>query len=119
MRETLKEISNASITNQSKQMPTIVKKVNRPWQIKREAFGGRKNPNKAFYQSPAWRALRAKFIAANPLCVECRKKGIITPAQVADHIIPINMGGPALSESNLQALCHKCHNAKSAKDKEK
>lgn len=98
-------------------MPTIRKSTDRPWQTKKVAFGGRKNPNKEFYQSPAWRALRAKFIAANPLCVECRKKGIITPAQVADHIVPINMGGAALSEDNLQALCHKCHNRKSAKDK--
>ena len=98
-------------------MPTIKKTVQRPWQKNKEPFAGRKNPNKKFYQSSAWRSLRAKFIAAHPLCAECQKKGVVTPARVVDHILPINMGGAALSEDNLQALCDRCHNAKSARDK--
>lgn len=98
-------------------MPTIKKTVRRPWQKVKEPFGGRRHPNRKFYESSAWRALRAKFIAANPLCVECKKRGVITPAQVVDHIVPINLGGAPLSEENLQPLCHKCHNAKSATDK--
>lgn len=98
-------------------MPTIKKSVRRPWQQVKEPFGGRKNPNRKFYESSAWRKLRAKFIAANPLCAECLKRGVVTPARVVDHILPINMGGAALSEDNLQALCDRCHNIKSARDK--
>ena len=98
-------------------MPTIKKSVKRPWQAVKEPFSGRSNPNRKFYESSTWRALRAKFIEANPLCVECKKKGIITPAKVVDHIVPINMGGAPLSEDNLQPLCATCHNAKSARDK--
>lgn len=98
-------------------MPTIKKTVKRPWQSRKEPFGGRKNPNRKFYQSSAWRELRAKFIQANPLCAECKKRGIITEARVVDHIVPINMGGAALSEDNLQSLCDRCHNIKSANDK--
>ena len=113
MRGIWKEIWNVNTTK----MPTIKKTVRRPWQKVKEPFGGRRHPNRKFYESSAWRALRAKFIAANPLCVECKKRGVITPAQVVDHIVPINLGGAPLSEENLQPLCHKCHNAKSATDK--
>lgn len=99
-------------------MPTIIKRVRRPWERERKPFEGKRAvDNTKFYQSPAWRALRAKVLNDYPLCAECEKRGLVVEAKVVDHIIPIVKGGAALDESNLQPLCHRCHNKKSAKDK--
>lgn len=99
-------------------MPTIQKRIRRPWERERKPFEGKRAvDNTKFYQSTAWRRLRAKVLQEQPLCVECQKRGVISEAKVVDHIIPIVKGGAALDESNLQPLCHRCHNKKSAKDK--
>lgn len=62
-----------------------------------------------------WRKIRAVFLKANPLCVECFSKGFITPANVVDHIKP-HKGNKNLfwDESNYQALCKPCHDRKTA-----
>ena len=70
-----------------------------------------------FYNSTMWRKVRSSFIADNPLCVQCQKKGIIKPAKVVDHIIRIKDGGANLDKRNLQSLCARCHNSKSAKER--
>ena len=67
----------------------------------------------SFYNSNAWRKLRARFLIEHPFCVECRKQGKLTKATVVDHIIPIRKGGPTLDEDNLQPLCSSCHSVKS------
>lgn len=71
----------------------------------------------AFYHTTAWRKLRKWFIQQHPFCVECKRKGRTTPAQVVDHITPISQGGAKLDQDNLQPMCHRCHNAKSAREK--
>ena len=98
-------------------MPTIKKRTHRPWQPKREAFGGYRHHNTEFYQSAPWRRLRAVKLEQNPMCEECARTGRYTPAQMGDHIVPINKGGGALDLDNLQSLCNACHARKSAKDK--
>ena len=35
------------------------------------------------------------------------------PCLEMDHIIPISMGGPICDTSNIQLLCHNCHQKKS------
>jgi 5-methylcytosine-specific restriction enzyme A len=55
-----------------------------------------------------WRKLRKAFLQANPWCVRCG-----APATDVDHIIPRSAGGTD-DWSNLQALCHACHSAKTA-----
>lgn len=64
-----------------------------------------------------WRKLRGSFIAQNPLCAECQRMGKIKPATDVDHIIP-HRGDEKLfyDWANLQALCHKCHSRKTAKE---
>lgn len=64
-----------------------------------------------------WRRARKRFLAANPLCVECKKEGRLTPATVVDHIIP-HKGDMKLfwDERNWQALCKRCHDRKTAKE---
>lgn len=98
-------------------MPIFPKSVRRPWQPERKPQQGRRQANTVFYQSAAWRRLRAVKIEQQPLCEECLRNGVMTPAQVVDHIVPINKGGSELDLCNLQSLCHACHNRKSAKDK--
>lgn len=70
-----------------------------------------------FYNTPDWRRFRKVFIATHPLCVSCEAKGIVRPSSVADHITPINQGGERFDPNNIQALCAKCHNTKSARDR--
>jgi 5-methylcytosine-specific restriction protein A len=85
----------------------------------RPAFEGQGNASELadFYNSAAWRKLSLSFRIDNPLCIECAKKGIVSASQVADHIVPIKQGGDRYDRGNLQALCHSCHNRKSAKEK--
>lgn len=52
-----------------------------------------------------------------PMCEECERRGRLTPAQMVDHIVPINKGGAPLDMENLQSLCNACHARKSAQDK--
>ena len=60
-----------------------------------------------------WRKARKLFLERNPLCVECRKEGRLTPATVVDHIIP-HRGDRKLfwDESNWQPLCKEHHDRK-------
>ena len=52
------------------------------------------------------------------LCVQCRSNDIIKIGDVVDHIIPIRMDwSKRLEPTNLQTLCHACHN-KTEKKKE-
>ena len=98
-------------------MPTIKKRTKRPWIPEKKSHEGYRHHNTKFYQSTAWRKLRAEKLRQNPICEQCIRIGLIIPAQVVDHIVPINKGGAALDIDNLQSLCHPCHNRKSAMDK--
>jgi 5-methylcytosine-specific restriction enzyme A len=62
-----------------------------------------------------WRIASKTYLANNPLCVECLKKQRLVAATVVDHIVP-HKGNPALfwNRDNLQALCKRCHNRKTA-----
>lgn len=60
-----------------------------------------------------WQKLRAQVLAQEPLCRDCHKRQIITPATDVDHI----SGDPSdNSMDNLQPLCHSCHSIKTARD---
>jgi 5-methylcytosine-specific restriction enzyme A len=75
-----------------------------------------------FYNSAVWRNCRNAYFAAHPVCVMCHRAG-----QVVDHIRPVNpvdaydtqggAFGEPLHYTNLQTLCHKCHNSKSGRSK--
>lgn len=73
----------------------------------------------SFYRTTRWKKLRAWFKQHNPICVECVKEGRVKEMDVVDHIIPIKQGGAEYELSNLQALCHSCHNSKTAKENRK
>ncbi|GAB3324267.1 hypothetical protein GCM10027299_21370 [Larkinella ripae] len=99
--------------------------VKRPWiqskpRVKQE---GRKAESQAVYKPNRWKETSAQHRRANPYCVECLKEKKFTDcspgtnAGVTDHIVPIAKGGDQWDPANFQTLCHRHHNAKSARDK--
>lgn len=61
--------------------------------------------------------LRRRLLSANPLCVMCQAKGIVTIATQLDHIKAIVNGGDARpDDEGYQGLCDACHTAKSRAD---
>jgi 5-methylcytosine-specific restriction protein A len=56
----------------------------------------------------AWRRLRARFLAAHPLC---SAPGCTARATEVDHKLPRTQGGTD-DERNLQGLCHHHHSQK-------
>lgn len=69
-----------------------------------------------FYQSAAWRAVRAAFLRAHPLCRLCEARGALVAATVVDHVTPLKDGGARFDWGNLDALCVSHHNAKTARE---
>ena len=63
-----------------------------------------------------WRKYRDLYLLDNPLCVDCKRQGRLTPATVVDHITP-HKGDAELfwDSANHQALCKLCHDRKTAK----
>lgn len=66
--------------------------------------------------SPRWRALRARKLAAQPLCEECLKRGLYRQAEEVHHLRPILSGHSqadrerlAFSPDNLESVCRECH----------
>lgn len=70
------------------------------------------------YNTDRWRELRADQLLREPFCRECAKAGRRTYATVADHIVP-HRGDTRLFHdlANLQSLCERCHNRKTAKER--
>ena len=60
----------------------------------------------------AWRKVRLVKLAEDPLCEQCKRKGLLKLAEEVDHIIPIADGGERLELNNLQSLCKSCHSRK-------
>jgi 5-methylcytosine-specific restriction protein A len=79
--------------------------------------------NDSIYNTKRWKDLRTLFLASNPVCVECEKRGITTAASEVDHIRPWEQGRTQEDQYkllwswwNLQALCKSCHSRKTAKE---
>lgn len=56
----------------------------------------------------AWPTIRARVLLEQPGCAGCGR-----PATTVDHRVPLSRGGTH-DRDNLQALCHSCHNRKTA-----
>jgi 5-methylcytosine-specific restriction protein A len=76
--------------------------------------GGYKEPR---YNTQQWRNVRALILQHSPLCKACEEFGLITLAQMVDHIKPVRLGGNFWDNENLQPLCNSCHASKSAKER--
>jgi len=74
---------------------------------------GRDRERDKYYGRP-WKQIRAAYIAAHPLCEECRDDGRLMPAVIVHHKRKLTDGGTNDWE-NLQALCSECHSRLHAK----
>jgi 5-methylcytosine-specific restriction protein A len=66
-----------------------------------------------------WRRLRDAYLRQHPLCEcdDCKRDGRITPAQVVDHIVPVNAAPERrLDWSNLRAMSKRCHDRHTARE---
>lgn len=101
-------------------MPTKPKPISRPWEQQKETGAQQRRvaSNSQFYNSHQWRRLRQSYLSQHPLCEcdECKILPVPLPAQMVDHVTPINQGGEPLDWSNLQAMNNRCHNKKSARE---
>jgi len=89
----------------------IPKPKQRPW-IKKQDKKIWGNPeHQKIYKSARWRRVREIILSSYPFCKICGK-----PASVVDHITPIERGGAIWNDRNLQSLCKRCHNKKTAKE---
>ena len=62
----------------------------------------------------AWAKLRNRIMLRDcGLCQVCARVDRVMAAQAVDHIIPKSQGGTD-QECNLQAICRKCHDDKTA-----
>ena len=68
------------------------------------------------YNSRRWKVLRARQLASEPWCVECRKGGVWTAATDVDHIEPHRGDARKFFGGELQSLCHTCHSRKTAEE---
>ena len=69
--------------------------------------------------SGRWVEVSKRWRANNPLCAECERNGRAVSSQCVDHIVP-HRGNQRLfwDSDNWQALCFRCHNIKSANEKQ-
>lgn len=85
------------------------------WRSKR----GTRSDNKYrdWYSTDLWKRLRLTQLAKEPLCRECARVDIMTPAAVVDHIIPHCGDWEGFTDTdNLQSLCKSCHDRKTARE---
>lgn len=58
-----------------------------------------------------WRQLSERYRRHQPLCEDCLKDDLVTPASEVHHVVPISVDPTLrLVWSNLVALCSTCHN---------
>lgn len=62
-----------------------------------------------------WQRFRLAYLAQHPLCVRCTAEGRTVEAEHVDHVDNLGPLGPrGYDDTNLQALCARCHGKKTA-----
>lgn len=84
-----------------------------PMQDKPRLYDDRRGSSAQRGYGYAWQKRREAFIKLHPFCVRCRR-----PTTDVDHIIPRRFGGSE-DDSNLQALCSRCHKTKTSRERRK
>jgi 5-methylcytosine-specific restriction enzyme A len=62
-----------------------------------------------WYQLESWRRRRLLQLRIEPLCALCLRRGLATPATIADHVEPVRGDPIAFATGQLQSLCKPCH----------
>lgn len=94
---------------------------------KQETYSERKEKDAEalkFYKSARWQRTSRNYRYKHPVCELCQKLGIVTPADVVDHVkerkdLTIDEQHLLYDENNLMSLCHAHHNQKSASERMK
>lgn len=80
-----------------------------PMPARRDDRSAEAKAYRRWYQSPRWRALRARQLAAAPFCVMCRKEGTTRVATVCDHVEPHRGDETRFWCGPFQSLCDEHH----------
>jgi len=67
------------------------------------------DPWRSWYQLERWRKLRRAQLRREPLCRSCAARGMVTMADIADHIESHHGDWNAFVTGELQSLCSACH----------
>lgn len=94
---------------------------------KQESYSERKEKDAEalkFYKSVRWQRTSRNYRYKYPTCEICLKLGIVSPADVVDHIkerkdLLVDEQHLLYDESNLMSLCHACHNRKTTNERMK
>ena len=81
-----------------------------------EAANPEAQPWRTWYTLQRWRRRAKHQLRLEPLCALCLKRGLVTPATIADHDPPHRGNWNAFRLGPLQSLCADCHNKKWADD---
>ena len=65
----------------------------------------------SFYKTARWQRLRRFQLRQERLCKFCLELGIVTAANVVDHVVPHRGDWTAFVTGKLQSLCEPCHNS--------
>ena len=98
-------------------MPSIPKREKaRPWKRKlkgRKPQAGRLREPDARYHTKQWQRTRKLVLLRDAVCVLCERLGKLTPATVADHVIPVRMRDREDDRfydiETIRGLCTCCH----------
>ena len=65
------------------------------------------------------KGVREYVLRRDPNCVRCLRRGVIPLPETkhVDHIVPRSQGGSVFDPRNMQGLCARCHNEKSAAER--
>lgn len=84
--------------------------------IKKMYANGKRYQYIYFIGGRRWRNTRAVKLKETPYCERCAERGLMVPAVLVHHIIPVQSGKDkrqmrslSYRPKNLQSLCHKCH----------
>lgn len=83
-------------------------------------FANAQRTGRSLYKTARWKRERKEFLAEHPYCVASSAQAGVAcgrPSAVADHRIP-HRGDEGLfwDSDNWQALCGRCHNAKTGRE---
>lgn len=74
-----------------------------------------RDPRAREWYGKEWRRIREAYRRKHPLCEQCEAVGRLRPAEEVHHILPLRDGGTH-EESNLRALCKRCHSEITARE---
>jgi 5-methylcytosine-specific restriction enzyme A len=62
-----------------------------------------------FYKTARWQRLRKLQLTHHPLCKFCLERGVVTAANVVDHVVPYRGDWTVFVIGELQSLCDRRH----------